>query len=264
MLHILFERLRQKRRTVAFPASPPVLPERFRGRPALHADRWIALDAAERAHRLTMCPTRALGEDAQGLFLDMGLCTFCGVCALPDKAVEFTGDWRLGASKREGLIIRPGSTAAPEIVPTTHIGGAFRRSLRLRQVSAAGCGACEADLNVLSTVVFDLARFGLDFVASPRHADAMALTGPLPRNMLAATRKCGLAMPGPKLFMAIGACAISGGLFRSLSHTSAGQGAEGMSPHFTPDLFIPGCPPHPYTTLDAWLRLLGVPTPAPA
>jgi Ni,Fe-hydrogenase III small subunit len=128
----------------------------------------------------------------------------------------------------------------------------FGHSLRLRQVSAGGCNACEADLNVLGTVVFDLSRFGIQFVASPRHADGLVVTGPVTRNMELALRKTWEATPSPRLVIAVGACAISGGVFATHDQVRGGVGAI-----LPVDLYVPGCPPHPYTTLDGLLRLLG-------
>jgi Ni,Fe-hydrogenase III small subunit len=128
----------------------------------------------------------------------------------------------------------------------------FGRSIRLRQVSAGGCNACEADINVLNTLTFDLSRFGIQFVASPRHADGLVVTGPVTKNMALALKKTYDAVPAPKVVIAVGACAISGGLFADRPETS--DGVDGMLPV---DLYVPGCPPHPYTILDGMLRLLG-------
>jgi Ni,Fe-hydrogenase III small subunit len=128
----------------------------------------------------------------------------------------------------------------------------FGRSLKLRQVSAGGCNGCEADVNVLNTVVFDLGRFGIQFVASPRHADGLLITGPVTENMKLALQKTYEAVPAPKIVIAVGACAISGGPY--IDHPEVHNGAASVLPV---DLFVPGCPPHPLTILDGLLRLLG-------
>jgi Ni,Fe-hydrogenase III small subunit len=124
--------------------------------------------------------------------------------------------------------------------------------LKLRQVSAGGCNACEADVNVLNTIVFDLGRFGIQFVASPRHADGLLITGPVTHNMQFALKKTYDAVPAPKIVIAVGACAISGGPV--INHSEVHNGADSTVPV---DLYVPGCPPHPITILDALLRLLG-------
>lgn len=253
MLDILAERLRQGRRTVAFPKAVPELPPRYRGLPELAA----APCATDCAACAGVCPTGALGADDQGLFLDLGRCILCGACEreCPKGMVTFTKNHRLASSSREGLVLRPGTR--PTVTPLEPARRKlFAKSLKLREISAAGCNACEADTNVLTTIVFDLGRFGIDFVASPRHADGVAVTGPVPRNMLAATVSTFAAVPDPRVAIAIGTCAISGGLF-----AAGGDEAKGATPHLPVDLFIPGCPPHPLTILDGLLRLLGIPTP---
>jgi Ni,Fe-hydrogenase III small subunit len=128
----------------------------------------------------------------------------------------------------------------------------FGHSLHLRQVSAGGCNGCEAEINALNNVVFDLSRFGIQMVASPRHADGLLITGPVTANMRLALEKTYAAVPAPKLAIAIGACAISGGPFHG--HAQVNDGADSTVPI---DLYVPGCPPHPLTILDGLLRLLG-------
>ena len=217
MLSVLRARLQQGYRTAAYPAEPPKLPDRLRGLPSLDPSRC----PAGCADCLAVCPTEALGRAA--------------------RVAAEREDLLLGA---EGL--RLASALRAESLRL------FGRSLKLRQVSAAGCNACEADINVLSTLNFDLGRFGIQVVASPRHADALIVTGPVSRNMKAALLKTYEATPAPKLVIAVGACAISGGVFRDHDEVCNGVGEL-----LHVDLFIPGCPPHPYTILDGLLRLLG-------
>jgi Ni,Fe-hydrogenase III small subunit len=128
----------------------------------------------------------------------------------------------------------------------------FGRSLKLRVVSAGGCNGCESDVNVLGTIVFDLGRFGIQYVASPRHADGLLITGPVTENMRLALKKTYDAVPDPKIVIAVGACAISGGPY--VDHPEVHNGADSVVPV---DLYIPGCPPHPYTILEGLLGLLG-------
>lgn len=249
MLRELITRWRQGYRTAAYPAAPPVLPDRFRGRPRVDPARCPEGCRA----CVEACPTAAVVYGRAGVRLDLGRCTFCGACerVCPAGALSFGPDHRLAATRRADLL-QDGREPVLAQALDRQSRRVFGRSLRLRQVSAGGCNACEADVNVLSTVVYDLGRFGIQFTASPRHADGLLITGPVSGNMKDALLKTYAAVPAPKLVISVGACAISGGIYRG--HPEVGNGVEGLLPV---DLYIPGCPPHPYTTLDGLLRLLG-------
>jgi Ni,Fe-hydrogenase III small subunit/formate hydrogenlyase subunit 6/NADH:ubiquinone oxidoreductase subunit I len=252
MLKILLARLQQGHRTGRFPAVDPPLPERLRGRPQLDSARCA--DGCRAC--VDACPTGAISATAGDLALDMGRCLFCPDCveACPEGAIEYTRDYRLAARRREDLVLRGSVAADParELRLADELHRLFGRSLKLRQVSAGGCNGCEADVNVLGTVVFDLGRFGIQFVASPRHADGLLITGPVTANMKLALEKTYAAVPDPKIVIAVGACAIAGGPY--IGHAEAHDGAGAVVPV---DLYVPGCPPHPYTILEGLLGLLG-------
>ncbi|HTP26992.1 MAG TPA: 4Fe-4S binding protein [Anaeromyxobacteraceae bacterium] len=251
MIGILRSRLKLGQQTVAYPQGPARFPERFRGRPVLDPGRCPEGCAA----CAKVCPTGAIRE-LPSLALDMGRCLFCTECsaACPTGAISFTRDYRLaGRTKEELLVCRDEPTLARAL--DEKMQELFGRSLRFRQVSAGGCNGCEAELNASGNVQFDLSRFGIQFVASPRHADGLVVTGPVTENMLLALQQTYEAIPPPRLVVAVGACAISGGPFAGTP--VANDGLAGALPGVPVDLWIPGCPPHPITILDGLLRLLG-------
>jgi Ni,Fe-hydrogenase III small subunit len=198
------------------------------------------------------CPTGAITGNP--LSIDLGRCLFCPECATmcPHGALTFTNDHRLAARTREDLVIRADQEHILAQQLDKKMRSLFGRSLKLRQVSAGGCNACEADINVLTTLAFDLGRFGIQIVASPRHADGILVTGPVTENMREALLQTYEAVPAPKLVIASGACAINGGPF--IGSPKANDGIGTLLPV---DLYIPGCPPHPITVLDGLLRMLG-------
>ena len=249
MLRVSLARLKQGHRTIPYPAQEPTLPDRFRGLPVIDSAKCPqgCQACAE------VCPTHAVTVSGEQVSLDLGRCLFCTDCmeACPEGAIRYTQDYRLATRTRDDLVLEGQTLKLAEALEEKSR-RLFGRSLKLRQVSAGGCNACEADLNVLGTVVFDLGRFGIQFVASPRHADGIVVTGPVSENMRTALLDTYAAVPAPKLVIAVGACAISGGPY--VDNPEVHNGCGSLLPV---DLFIPGCPPHPLTILDGLLRLLG-------
>jgi len=199
-------------------------------------------------------PSALLGLGADGrAALDVGACLFspeeASACA--HGAISYSTDHRLAGRARQDLVTATGQPPEVEALET-RTRKLFGRSLRLRSVVAGSCSGCEAELVALGNVVFDMARFGVQFVASPRHADGIVVTGAVSRNMRDAVYRTWEAVPEPKLVIAVGACAINGGPFRGSPEVGDGVPAD-----LPVDLWIAGCPPHPLTVLDGLLRLLG-------
>jgi Ni,Fe-hydrogenase III small subunit len=226
---MLLARLRHGRRTIDFPPRGrrrEVLPERYRGRPVCTEAR------------------------AEGAGIDLGVLRFS-----PEESagagVVFDRDYAMATRTRDGLRTATGEVELARALER-EARRLFGRSLRLRSVAAGSCNGCEAELVALGNVVFDLARFGVQFVASPRHADGLVVTGAISRNMQEALTKTYAAMPAPRLVLAVGSCALSGGPF-----SGSPEVLGGVPPEIPVDLYVPGCPPHPLTLLDGLLRLLG-------
>lgn len=250
MLDWIRTRLQQGIRTSGFPRDGVDFPERFRGRPVRDPARCGdgCRSCSERA------PSTLLRAGPDGpVTLDVGACLFspdeAAACAA--GAITYSHDHRMATRTREGLVSATGEVELAQALEE-RTRKLFRRSLRLRSVAAGSCGGCEAELVALGNVVFDLARFGIQFVASPRHADGIVVTGAVSRNMRFALERTWEAVPPPRIVIAVGACAINGGPFAGSPETGDGVGAI-----LPVDLWVPGCPPHPLTTLDGLLRLLG-------
>ena len=225
------------------------LTEEFRGRPELTetGDRGDLERAARR------CPAGALS--AAPFALDLGRCMFCGECArMAPRNIRFTNDYRIGSPTREGLVLRPGDTrvAFPEEAVRPEVRRFFGRALQLREVCAGGDASVEMELGATGNVNFDFGRFGVGFTASPRHADGVVVSGPVTRNMAEALEICYDAVPDPRILVACGTEACSGGLYaesRAVDRT--------FFDRHTPDLWLPGVPTHPMTFIDGIMTLLG-------
>ena len=202
-----------------------------------------------------VCPTNALSLSP--FQIDLGKCTLCGECKniCEHNAINFSNFHKLATTKKEHLIINSNTTKEEyeklAIETRKEITSIFSRSLKLRQVCAGGCNSCEMELNACSNVNFDMGRFGIDFVASPRHADGIVITGPITQNMAYALEDCYKSTPDPKIVILCGTCAISGGVFQD-SKTLNREFLE----KYPIDLYIPGCPVHPLTFINGILGLI--------
>ncbi len=246
MLKALKVKIRQGKQYI--PDVRCASPKGFRGVPQIAETPCMnGCDAC-----VSACPTKAIVLDP--LRIDLGKCVFCNECAIacPENKIEFTEGYKMASDSRDGLWVSETEGAKLQVRVSAEIQRIFGRSLKLRSVSTGGCNGCELELNALGNVNFDMGRFGIEFVASPRHADGIVISGPLTINMARALELCYEAVPDPKIIISVGACAISGGLF---------EGAPGIDrtflERFKPQLFVPGCPPHPLTFLNGVLDLLG-------
>lgn len=220
--------------------------EQFRGFPVINKN-------TDTNNLKNICPTGAINLDP--LRVDMGKCTFCGACAKISETIKFSNGYKLASTSREALVISPDMTyenyVKSAVETRKEILKVFGHSLKLRQVSAGGCNGCEMELNACSNVNFDMGRFGIDFVASPRHADGIVITGPITKNMAYALEDCYKSTPDPKIVILCGACAISGGIFEQSTEID-----RSFLENHKIDLYIPGCPTHPLTFINGVLGFI--------
>ncbi len=222
MLRILKKTLKTGTVTLKYPEKREAAPRGFRGKPEISAEKCTYCGKC-----VSACPSGAIRLAEYGektLALSCRGCIFCGRCedVCPSGAVELTQEYELASKTKE------------------RIKNIFGRSLHIREVDAGSCNACEVEVTSLSNPVYDIERFGLHIVASPRHADMLLVTGPVTRNMEIALLKTYNATPSPKLVAAMGSCACSGGIF---GNTYASGG--GVDKFLPVDVYIPGCPPRP-------------------
>ena len=278
----MFETLRQSLKTgivtTSYPATPAEVSRRTRGKPEIDWANWQ--DARPAA---AICPTGAIecrDEPDGRVFnraatLDLGKCIFCGLCADVDPAIRLTPQCELAARSRASLRLTaryrlndngthhhmleapPAAASAGAVTAAgrelqTRIQSVLGRSLNIREVDAGSCNGCEVEIHGLNGPVYDLERFGIHFVASPRHADLLLVTGPVTRNMELALRKTYAATPAPRLVVAVGACGCSGGIF-GVNYATCGA-VDAVIPV---DVYIPGCPPNPHALLHGILLAIG-------
>ncbi len=263
--------------TTAYPKTAAQVPVSFRGRPTFDFERWQDARPA-----VEVCPTGAISfrdnGDSRSVTVDYGLCVFCGLCAeaSSDQAVRITQEFELATADRRNLVLTAEYTLNADSthrqLRTVHRGfwnveadvesvgqkarekiqNLLGRSLSIREVDAGSCNGCELEIVALNNPIYDIERFGIHFVASPRHADMLLVTGPVTRNMELALLKTYRAMPEPKVIVAVGACGISGGIFGE-NYACLG-GVDKVVPV---DVYIPGCPPRPQALLHGILLAVG-------
>lgn len=228
------------------------LPTNFaNGRPEISLD--ISVENAKLAKAI--CPTQAI--DIEPFSIDLGKCTYCMECVriCGINNINFTNNYKTATNIRERLIVKAGEINDIKInqnLVRPEIKKRFKNSLKLRHVSAGGDNSQEWELGAANNVNFDCSRFGINFVASPRHADGIVITGPISENMSEPLQVCYDAIPNPKIIVLVGTDAISGGIF---------AGSPALNRSFLDtnkiDLYVPGSLVHPLTFLNGLLELIG-------
>ena len=276
MFKILNQALRTGIVTTDYPKRPMEPIPNLRGRPVIDFER--AVDCLPAA---LVCPTGAIiVEDKQEnrkVTLDYGRCIFCGLCgeASTDGTIRISGEIELATRQRSHLVssadYRLDAAGKQQFLKMALDGGlpseaeeavkerlrekihcVLGRSLQIREVDAGSCNGCEVEITGLNSPIYDAERLGIRFVASPRHADMLLVTGPVTSNMEIPLKKAYNATPEPRLVVAVGACGCSGGIF-GCSYASLG----GVDQVIPVDVYIPGCPPPPQALLHGILLAVG-------
>ena len=200
------------------------------------------------------CPTKAISLD-DGWKVDLGRCIFCMDCGMvcPERCIEERPAPDYALTREELVVGRDTDVESMEKPLDEKTRRMFGRSVSFRELDTGSCNACELDLNCMSNQFYDMHRFGIKIVASPRHADGLIVTGPMCTNMREAAERTYGAVPEPKLVIASGACAISGGMF-----VEGDVVGEGIGSVLKPSLYIPGCPPTSDRVIRSLVKALGL------
>lgn len=259
MFGMLKKILKYPRLTQNYPKSALDFPF-YQGKPEINSDKCTGCGEC-----IARCPSSAVAavENTGKAGINYDECIFCFLCedVCPANAISVTNKFELAEKERSNLrksAIVIDENSMPELPPEEfssrmkdRINKVFGRSLQIREVDAGSCNACDYEINALNNPFNDIERLGIHFVASPRHADMLLVTGTATRNMEQALLKTYLAAPDPKLVVAVGACACSGGIFRDAY--AAGNGIDNLIPV---DVYVPGCPPRPQAIMYGILKAL--------
>lgn len=273
MFRLIKKIIQYPRVTQVYPKGP-LDTSLFRGTPVIDPGKCTRCEIC-----LKRCPTGAIVYEqkpienlqradynslaSNHIGINYDTCIFCNLCVevCPNGAAHNADTFELAKKSREELRLTPVVVDERELPDLSYLVLAdllekksqqlFGRSLHIREVDAGSCNGCDLEINALNNPVNDLSRLGMHFVASPRHADMLLVTGTATRNMELALIKTLNATPAPKLVVAVGACACSGGIFRDSYATR--NGIDGIVPV---DVYIPGCPPRPQAILYGILKAL--------